>query len=59
MVAYCGTNFNGYCDNDDTMQKFQGMGIYDMSSLKWTTKVELENQKYLVPEVLYGIIGGE
>ena len=59
MVAYRGTNFNGYCDNDETLQKFQGMWIYDMSSLKWTTKVELEDQKYLVPEVLYGIIGGE
>ena len=59
MVAYRGRNFNGYCDKEETLQKFQGMGIYDMSSLKWTTKVELEDQKYLVPEVLYGIIGGK
>ena len=59
MVAYRGRDFNKYCDNEEILGKFQGMVIYDMSSLKWTTKVELENQKYLVPEVLYGIIGGE
>ena len=56
MVAYYGVNFNHICDNE--LGKFQGMTIYDMSSLKWTTKVELENQKYLVPQVLYQIIGG-
>ena len=59
MVAYRGINFNNYCDNDARLGKFQGMAIYDMSSLEWTTKVELENQKYLVPKVLYEIIGGE
>ena len=59
MVAYRGSNFNDYCDNEERLGKFQGMRIYDMSSLEWTTKVELENQKYLVPEVLYEIIGGE
>ena len=59
MVAYRGINFNNYCDNDPVLNKFQGMTIYDMSSLEWTTKVELENQKYLVPRVLYEIIGGE
>ena len=59
MVAYRGINFNNYCDNDPVLNKFQGMTIYDMSSLEWTTKIELENQKYLVPQVLYEIIGGE
>ena len=58
MVAYRGQNPE-YCDNDERLGKFQGMVIYDMSSLEWTTKVELENQKYLVPRVLYEIIGGE
>ena len=57
MIAYRGHHINEYCDNE--LGKFQGMVIYDMSSLEWTTKVELENLKYLVPEVLYGIIGGE
>ena len=56
MVAYQGHNFNGSCNNE--AGKFQGMLIYDMSSLEWTTKVGLENQKYLVPQVLYPIIGG-
>ena len=59
MVAYRGSNFNNYCDNDERLGKFQGMVIYDMSSLEWTTKVELENKKYSVPRVLYEIIGGE
>ena len=59
MVAYRGKNFNKYCDNEERLEKFQGMVIYDMSSLQWTTKVELENQKYLVPRVLYKTIGGE
>ena len=59
MVAYGGSNFNDYCENEERLGKFQGMVIYDMSSLEWTTKVELENQKYLVPKVLYEIIGGE
>ena len=58
MVAYRGRNFNSYCDNEERLGKFQGMVIYDMSSLEWTTKVE-ENHKYLVPKVLYEIIGGE
>ena len=59
MIAYRGINFNNYCENDERLGKFQGMVIYDMSSLEWTTKVELENQKYSVPRVLYEIIGGE
>ena len=59
MVAYRGSNFNDYCDNDKRLGKFQGMVIYDMSSLEWTTNVDLENQKYLVPSNLYQIIGGE
>ena len=59
MVAYRGSNFENGCDNDAGLDKSQGMTIYDMSSLTWTTKVELENQKYLVPQVLYEIIGGE
>ena len=59
MVAYRGSKFNDYCDNEERLGKFQGMVIYDMSFLEWTTKVELENQKYLVPYNLYQIIGGE
>ena len=59
MVAYRGSNIDGRCDSNKELQKFQGMVIYDMSSLTWTTKVELENQKYLVPQVLYEIIGGK
>ena len=59
MVAYRGGNFNNTCDGDKEVGKFQGMAIYDMSALEWTTKVELDNAKYLVPQVLYEIIGGE
>ena len=59
MVAYRGDDFRNRCDNDPVLKKFQGMTIYDMSSLTWTTKIELENQKYLVPEALYRIIGGK
>ena len=59
MVVYRGINFNNYSDNNERLVKFQGMAIYDMSSLEWTTKVELKNLKYLVPQVLYEIIGGE
>ena len=58
MVAYRGQNQNFTCDNDKRVEKFQGMTIYDMSALKWTTKVEVGNQRYLVPEELYNIIGG-
>ena len=35
------------------------LSVYDMSSLEWTTKVEVENQRYFVPERLYEIIGGK
>ena len=59
MVAYRGYNIHGRCDTDKGLKKFQGMAIYDMSSLTWTTKVELENQKYMVPQVLFDIIGGK
>lgn len=59
MVAYRGNNYNYTCDGDKGMKKLQGMTIYDMSSLNWTTNVELENQKYSVPQVLYEIIGGK
>ena len=55
MVSHLG--WQGGCDRYD--KRFWGMAIYDMSSLTWTTKVELENSKYLVPEVLYGVIGGK
>ena len=58
MVAYRGYNLDYRCDSDTILKKFQGMTIYDMSSLTWTTTVELENPKYLVPQVLYEIIGG-
>ena len=58
MVAYRGNNYNNTCDSDKEVGKYQGMAIYDMSSLEWTTKVELENPRYLVPENLYKIIGG-
>ena len=59
MVAYRGLNFNDTCDSDEGVGKHQGMAILDMSSLEWTTKVEVENQRYLVPERLYKIIGGK
>ena len=59
MVAYRGDNFNHTCDNNKGLGKFQGMAIYDMSALEWTTEVELENVKYLVPQALVQIIGGE
>ena len=58
MVVYGGIT-DKTCDNAEGSKKFQRMMIYDMSSLKWTTTVELENQKYLVPEVLYKILGGK
>ena len=58
MVAYRGQTLDR-CDYDKELNKFQGMAIYDMSSLKWTTEVELESQKYLVPQTLYKIVGGE
>ena len=45
-------------DNPESM-RFQGMTIFDMSSLTWTTRVELEDPKYLVPQALYDIIGGK
>ena len=57
MVVYRGKDWDG-CDYDHAM-RFQGMGIYDMSSLTWTTEVRLKDQKYLVPEVLHAIIGGK
>ena len=59
MVVYRGESSDGTCDSDKRSGKFQGMAIYDMSSLEWTTKIELENQKYLVPELLYKTIGGK
>ena len=59
MVAYRGYNINNRCDYDKGLNKPQGMAIFDMSSLKWTTEVELERSKYLVPEKLYEIIGGK
>lgn len=58
MVSYWGY-FDLQCGDIPELQRFQGMVIYDMSSLTWTTKVELENQKYLVPQALYDIIGGK
>ena len=58
MVAYRGTTSNSKCVSDKALKKFQGMAIYDMSSLVWTTKVEL-NQEYSVPPVLSEIIGGK
>ena len=58
MVAYRGNNVENRCDSDQGLKKYQGMAIYDMSSLTWTTKVQLENPEYLIPQVLYGIIGG-
>ena len=59
MVAYRGLTESGICDSDPKSMRFQGMAIYDMSSLTWTTKVELEDQKYSVPQALYEIIGGK
>ena len=59
MVAYRGANVDNRCDSDEGLGKFQGIAIYDMSSLVWTTIVELENPKYLVPPELHDIIGGK
>ena len=62
MVLYRGGVYvadNLTCDYEKSSKRFQGMAIYDMSSLTWTTKVELKNQKYLVPEILYAVIGGK
>ena len=61
MVVYRGFAYDGHdgCDYDKGSRRFQGMEIYDMSSLAWTTKVGLKDQKYLVPELLYDIIGGK
>lgn len=59
MVAYRGYNVDNRCDSDNGLKKFQGMMIFDMSALTWTTKVQLENPKYSVPQALYGIIGGK
>ena len=57
MVAYRGGK-DYLCDNKN-LEKFQGMTIFDISSLTWTTMVELENPKYVVPQALYEIIGGK
>ena len=51
MIVYGGHD----CDSSNP----QGMLIYDMSSLTWTTTVELESPEYLVPKSLYDIIGGK
>ena len=61
MVASSGSYSHGErCGGGDPKSmRFQGMSIFDMSSLTWTTRVELENPKYLVPQVLYDIIGGK
>ena len=59
MVVYRNNNGNNLCTSDKELGIYQGMVIYDMSSLTWTTKIELENQKYLVPPALYEIIGGK
>ena len=59
MVAYRGQSLSNTCDFDKSSGRFQGMAIYDMSALKWTTTIELENQQYLVPEPLYKTIGGK
>ena len=59
MVVYRGYPGKDKCDNDESLKKYQGIAIYDMTSLIWTTKVGLKNQKYLVPEVLHPIIGGK
>lgn len=59
MVAYRGTTFNPSCDKAVGSKKFQGVMKFDVSSLTWTTKVELESPKYLVPQALYETIGGE
>ena len=58
IVVYRGDANWDNCDYYHT-RRFQGMEIYDMSSLTWTTEVRLKNQKYLVPEVLHAIIGGK
>ena len=38
----------------------QGLQIFDMSALKWTTSFTASGEsKYTVPEKVYSIIGGE
>ena len=59
MVAYRGKNVNDICDSDRRFPKLHGMTILDMSSLQWTTKVKIDNQKYLIPSELYFTIGGK
>ena len=59
LVAYRGNNAGNDCDYEKGRQKFQGLGIFDMSSLEWTTKMELGNPEYLVPPVLSDIVGGK
>lgn len=70
MMAYRGDTGESYrdngllpsysfpCNGTQDLTNPKGMVIYDMSSLAWTTVVKLENQKYLVPQVLDEIIGG-
>ena len=57
MVVYHGYPGPDKCDSE--LGKFQGMEIYDMSSLTWTTEVRFKDQKYLVPGALHAIIGGK
>ena len=61
MVAYRGyyASSKVKCDSSSESNRFQGMAIYDMSALKWTTKVGLENQQYMIPQALHEIIGGK
>ena len=59
LVIYRGWSDNNICDYDKDSKRFQGISIYDISSLTWATKVGLRNQKYLVPVKLHAIIGGK
>ena len=61
MVAYRGyyDSKESECDSSSESNRFQGMAIYDMSALEWTTKVGLENPQYLIPKALHKIIGGK
>lgn len=57
MIVYRGAlNGGEVCDKGAI---HQGISVFDMSLLEWTTRVDVvENQKYSVPEPLYKIIGG-
>ena len=56
MVAYRGRPVDKGCDTN------QGIQLFDLTSLKWTTKYEVSkdaNPKYKLPADLYYVLGGK